>query len=164
MPGLSKRKNGRPTSYKAEYAELCEGLALLGHTDKEMSSVIGVSESTFNLWKLKQPGFSESLKNGREIADTKVSRSLYQRACGYSHKAVKIFCNAEGMVSEVPYIERFPPDPTSCIFWLKNRQRGKWRDKQEVEHAGAVTVAGLDELILDRARKCARDGAKTKKP
>ena len=32
------------------------------------------------------------------------------------------------------YIEHYPPDTTAAIFWLKNRQPGKWRDKKEVEN------------------------------
>ena len=28
-----------------------------------------------------------------------------------------------------------PPDTTALIFWLKNRQPQKWRDKQQVEHS-----------------------------
>src|SRR3546814_4832909 len=30
--------------------------------------------------------------------------------------------NGQGShVEQVPYIERYPPDTTACIFWLKNR-------------------------------------------
>lgn len=32
------------------------------------------------------------------------------------------------------YIEHYPPDTTAAIFWLKNRQPAKWRDKKEVEN------------------------------
>jgi len=30
-------------------------------------------------------------------------------------------------------VKQYPPDPTSAIFWLKNRQPKIWRDKQEEE-------------------------------
>jgi hypothetical protein len=33
-----------------------------------------------------------------------------------------------------------PPDPTSMIFWLKNRRPESWRDKTEVEHSGGVKL------------------------
>ena len=37
-------------------------------------------------------------------------------------------------------VERaIPPDTTAQIFWLKNRKREAWRDKQEVEHSGEMT-------------------------
>jgi hypothetical protein len=34
----------------------------------------------------------------------------------------------------VHYTEHCPPDPTSCIFWLKNRDPDRWRDVQNVDH------------------------------
>ena len=49
--------------------------------------------------------------------------------------------NAAGVV---PYTEHYPPDTTACIFWLKNRQKAAWRDRQEVEHSGKVS---LEELV-----------------
>ena len=33
------------------------------------------------------------------------------------------------------YIERYAPDTTACIFWLKNRRPDLWRDVQGREHA-----------------------------
>ena len=33
----------------------------------------------------------------------------------------------------------YPPDPTSMIFWLKNRQPLVWRDKKEID-LNAMTV------------------------
>jgi len=36
--------------------------------------------------------------------------------------------------------EELPPDPTSMIFYLKNRRPDRWRDKQEVEHKGDLIV------------------------
>jgi hypothetical protein len=34
----------------------------------------------------------------------------------------------------VPYVEHAPPDVTTCIFWLKNRDPEHWRDSQRLEH------------------------------
>ena len=31
-------------------------------------------------------------------------------------------------------VKHYPPDTTAAIFWLKNRQVERWRDKQEVDH------------------------------
>jgi hypothetical protein len=39
-------------------------------------------------------------------------RSLYNRAVGYTHDAVKIFCDKNGNVTKVPYREHVPPDVT----------------------------------------------------
>jgi hypothetical protein len=126
---------GRPTDYKPEYSELVYKLCLLGAIDTEMADIIGVTEKTFNNWKKKYPEFLQSLKKGKEIADAEVGNKLFERACGYSHKAVKIFCDKGDIVTE-EYIEHYPPDPTSMIFWLKNRQPNKWKDKRIQEQTG----------------------------
>jgi CelD/BcsL family acetyltransferase involved in cellulose biosynthesis len=33
-----------------------------------------------------------------------------------------------------------PPSEVACIFWLKNRQRENWRDRQEVDVMGEIKV------------------------
>ena len=126
---------GRPTKYKPEFCELARKTAEIGAIDGEIANIIGVAESTLNLWKEEHPEFSEALKAGKAVADSKVQKSLYHRATGYENQAVKIFQN-EGQTFEHAYTERYPPDPTSCIFWLKNRQKDQWRDKIETELTG----------------------------
>ena len=128
-----KHPGGRPTDYRPEYNEQVYKLCLLGADDKRIADFFGVSESTINRWKVEYPEFRESLKDGKEIADSVIASSLYHRAKGYSHKAVKIF-NDQGRALEVEYEEQYPPDTTAAIFWLKNRQPKYWRDKQEVDH------------------------------
>lgn len=138
---------GVKSTYKPEYAEQARKLCLLGATDKELADFFERTESTINNWKKAHPDFLDSIKMGREIADGDVAVSLYKRAMGYSHKAVKIF-NDQGVPLEVEYTEHYPPDTAACIFWLKNRQKGKWRDKQEVEQSGTVSyqiVTGIPE-------------------
>lgn len=135
---------GRPTSYKKEYANQAFKLCLLGATDKEMADIFGVSEQTFNAWKKAHPEFLESLKKGKEEADANVANRLYQRALGYEHKEDQIF-QYQGKPVIVPTIKHYPPDPTAAIFWLKNRQRRKWSDKQEIELTGNTIKVEITE-------------------
>lgn len=144
----TKKKTGRPSSYRPEYAKQAYHLALLGATDADMARAFGVSQPTIDNWKKQHPDFLGSLKAGKEEADANVAKSLYRRALGYSHKAVKILAVAVGNnggseVEEVPYMERYPPDTTAAIFWLKNRRPDLWRDKQNVEHSGEVRGTGV---------------------
>ena len=85
----------------------------------------------------------------KAVADHRVERSLYERACGYSHTEDKIFIH-EGKPIIVPTVRHYPPDPTSMIFWIKNRQPEQWRDK--VEHGGA-SIESLAETLLKMADK-----------
>lgn len=123
---------GRPTDYKIEYNEQAYKLCQLGAIDRDLADFFGVSESTINLWKKEHPKFSESIKQSKEDLDARVERSLFERATGYSHPEDKIMQN-NGEPVIVPTIKHYAPDPTSMIFWLKNRQPKKWRDKQELE-------------------------------
>lgn len=126
-------KMGRPTAFKSEYVEQAHKLCLLGATDKDMADFFGVSEQTINTWKNAHPDFLESLRGGKAGADAKVAASLYHRANGYSHDAVKIVADAKtGAEHIVPFTEHYPPDTTAAIFWLKNRRPDLWRDRQEV--------------------------------
>jgi hypothetical protein len=131
--------SGRPTDYKPEYAEQVEKLCKLGAIDKELAEFFEVSESTINLWKQVHPEFSESIKKGKLVADAEVAQKLFHRAIGYEHPDTH-FSAYEGDVTETPTVKHYPPDPTAAIFWLKNRQPAKWRDKQDVEHSGNVSV------------------------
>lgn len=126
----------RPTSYKTEYAKQAEKLTKLGATDRQLADFFEVSEQTVNAWKITQPAFLESLKLGKDEADGNVERSLYRRAMGFEHEAVKIFCSKDGLVTQVPYREVVAPDTTACIFWLKNRKKEDWRDKVDHEVTG----------------------------
>jgi len=134
-----KNKGGRPAKYKPEYAEQAGKACLLGYTDAELAQKFDVDERTINRWKKDYPKFCQSLKKGRDIADEEVSRRLYERAMGYEVKEDVIF-QYKGEPVIVPTTKKYPPDPTSMIFWLKNRQRSKWRDKQDMEHSGEVNL------------------------
>jgi hypothetical protein len=129
----STAKRGRPTKFKDEYIELVYKLALLGATDVQMADILEIDQDTFNRWKKSKPGFYESLSKGKDIADAKVVASLYNRALGYSHPEERIFCNKDGDITRADTTKQYPPDPTSCIFWLKNRQRNHWRDKVDAD-------------------------------
>ena len=125
---------GRKSSFKQEYIQLAENYALLGATDDEMADFFGVSKQTLNKWKKDYPEFLDSLKKGKSVADANVASRLYNRAIGYDAKATKFATNEGKITDKVEYIEHYPPDTTAAIFWLKNRQPGKWRDKKEVEN------------------------------
>ena len=128
-----KKKRGRKSEYKIEYSDQALKLCLLGATDKELAEFFSVSEQTLNKWKKDYPEFLESLKKGKSIADANVASRLYNRAIGYACEATK-FAASEGKITDSKeYTEHYPPDTTAAIFWLKNRQPEKWRDKKEVD-------------------------------
>lgn len=145
------RGKGRPSAYKTEYAELAKRLCMLGFTDSELATAMGVSEPTINAWKKKYPEFLKALKTGKLIADADVAAKLFHRATGYEHPEDDIRA-IDGRVVITPTIKHYPPDTAAAIFWLKNRQRDKWRDKQEIEHSGEVNLVDRIQAARKRAR------------
>lgn len=140
---MAKRKTkaraktkGRPSKFDERYIDEAEKLTMLGLTDAQVAVIWGISVVTLHAWQKKEPRLYEALKKGKSAADGVVAASLFHRAKGYSHPAVKIL-QFEGQPIEVPYTEHYPPDTTACIFWLKNRRPDLWRDKTEVLNKGA---------------------------
>lgn len=134
-------KRGRPSKKDGLDLKQVEKLARKGWTDLEMARFFEVDPATWYRWKAADEAFCEALRDWKVEADAQVERSLYERAKGYSHDAVKIFM-PKGATQPVyaPYVEHYPPDTTAMIFWLKNRQPERWRDKQEMEHGGNLAV------------------------
>lgn len=128
---------GRPPKYDAAFAKQVSHLAQLGATDQEVADFFEVDVRTIYRWKHDHDDFCQALKAGKDIADDRVERSLYQRAVGYEQDDVKIFMPS-GASEPVyaPFRAKVAADTTAAIFWLKNRRGEEWRDKQSHEHTG----------------------------
>jgi hypothetical protein len=122
---------GRPTEFKPEYISTITELAASGSTDAEIADHIGVSKVTLWRWKKSHPEICSPLKEAKDIADERVVASLYKRAVGFEHDAVKVSFDKDGKPIYAPYREYVVPDTTAAIFWLKNRRDKEWRDKTQ---------------------------------
>jgi len=125
---------GRPTLYNADiHPDWAWALAMYGKTNQEIADEFGINIDTFHEWKKKYREFSESLKEGKQKTDSKVVRSLLQRAMGYEYKERKTVAKRIGgkiEVVEVTTSERhMPADVGAMAIWLKNRQTAHWCDK-----------------------------------
>ena len=130
---MSEQKNlgGRPSKYKPEYAEQAERLSQVGLTDQEMADYFKVCKQTFYTWQREYPEFLDSLKFNKEACDKRVERSLYHKAMGTTVTETKTEIADDGTTKTVTTVKEIPPSDTSMIFWLKNRQPKKWRDRVE---------------------------------
>lgn len=149
--GASKGKPGRPSSFNPALIPAIRLLCEKGATDKELAVAFGVTERTITNWKQERPEFFSVLKEAKAEADAEVERSLYERATGYSHEAVKMHV-VDGQVVQTTYTEHYPPDATSMIFWLKNRKPAEWRDKTEVD----LTVSDRAEVMKAARERAAK--------
>lgn len=125
----------RPSKFKPEFVAQAEKLCKLGATDLEIADFFEVDVRTIHRWKGEHDEFCHALKNGKEVADERVERSLFARANGYEHDEIDIRV-VGGDIVQTPIRKFYPPDTTACIFWLKNRRPAEWRDKVEQEHSG----------------------------
>ena len=141
-----KKEKGRPSKI-LNYNRKKSIISLMlqrGFTDEEISTVLDISRKTLHNWKAKDKDLLHTLNTSKKVADDKVEVALFERACGYSHPEDKIFCEG-GKVTIVPTIHHYPPDATSMIFWLKNRQPDKWSDRTHVD-------LGLSENLVEKLK------------
>lgn len=120
---------------KAEEWLTDDGLALLecwardGLTDEQLAGRMQIDVRTLYRWKNKHSQICQSLKKGKEVVDYEVENALLKRAKGYTETHTTQKVTKDGDVVDYEVTTYYPPDPTSAIFWLKNRQPKKWRDK-----------------------------------
>jgi hypothetical protein len=174
---------GRPTKYRASYCKTAKQLSKLGATEREIAEFLEIDETTLHEWKHRYPKFSQSIKLGKGPSDKRTEHSLFRRANGYTFDAEEIYLIDEVIetpaptkkdpkaviitrtkkVLRVPTVKHVPPDPTSMIFWLKNRRKHKWRDFKATELSTPpgrplqteTYVAGAGQLLQDYYAKIA---------
>ena len=152
---------GRPSTYKLEFATQAKKLCAIGATDQELADFFEVDVRTIYRWKHDHDDFCQALSVGKDVADDRVERSLYQKAIGYEQDEVKIFmpASAEEPVY-APFRAKIAPDTTAAIFWLKNRRSQEWRDARllgsdpenplptgPILDASKLSAAALREII-----------------
>lgn len=155
------RGRGRPTKYEPAFCDQARRLAMLGMTNAEMAAFFEIGDATLDRWLAEHDDFRGAVMAGRVDADARVAESLFKRAIGYSHSAVKIM-QFQGSVIREEYVEHYPPDTGAATLWLKNRQGARWRDQVDMKHSGAVGVAQV-EMEPDQAARVAQailDGMK----
>ncbi len=125
----------------AKYAEwitkdkllLLESWARDGLLDDTIAKRIGISKTTLYDWKKRFPDFANALKKGKEIVDIEVENALLKRAKGYMTTEIKTETLPNGKEKKITIKKEVPPDVTAQIYWLKNRQPQKWRDRPSEE-------------------------------
>lgn len=101
---------------------LLQGWARDGLTNEQIASNIGINVKTLYDWKNKESNIRNALKEGREVVDFLVENALLKSAL-------------EGNV-------------TAQIFWLKNRKKEQWREKQEYSNDNELQK--LDKLLEEQ--------------
>ncbi len=124
---------------------LIQGMARDGLTQQQIADNLGISIDTLIENKKKYSEFNNALKKGKEVIDFEVENALLKKALGYTITIKEEKLDKDGFVHTLEKDVHIPPDTTAQIFWLKNRQVKKWRDKVEIADNDAIKK--LDELL-----------------
>lgn len=101
---------------------LLEGWARDGLTEEQIAHNMGICLSSLKNWKNKEMAILTALKKGKEVIDYEVENALLKNALN-------------GNI-------------TAQIFWLKNRKKNEWRERQE--YTNDEELSKLDKLLEEQ--------------
>jgi hypothetical protein len=116
---------GRKTKYSKEMCKKAEKLARQGLIDIVIAEKLGISERTFYEYQEKFPQFSQALKAGKKIVNSKVRSALLKRCLGFKYKETKVKTEGKDQSTEVT-TKYLVPDVGACSLWLHNREPEEW--------------------------------------
>jgi len=141
---------GAATKYKDWMLPVIKQMLILGATDEEVYTTIGISKTCFGNWKNTNEELLTTIKRAKEYPDSNVVKSLYNQAIGYEYK--EDIVTKSGL--RVTLTRHEKPNVIAAIFWLKNRLPADWRDKIEVDHHHTIEDGmnqKQDELVASGA-------------
>ena len=141
---------------------------LLGCDDKRLAELLEIGLPTMEYWKTVYPDFLLSIREGRDIANANVAKSMFNRACGFDHieyeyetifikdphNNKKYLLDEDGFpIKELALtkkkIKHTPGDVAAAKFFLWNRTKSlpkdqQWNDKQEIDvTSGGEKIASV---------------------
>lgn len=126
-----------PLKYNQAYHDdWAWSLAIKGATDDEIALAFGISVRTLHRWKKDHESFMVALSTGKEQADAKVEKKLYERAIGYRYtekeSVIEVDADGNRKPLKVRTIEKeCPPDVLAQMYWLNNRMSSRYKRNPE---------------------------------
>ncbi len=148
--GIKPAEQHVERAYHTRFPAIAAALTLSGKNKAEIAHTLGVRADTFSRWLNLHPELAQACEMVPEIANAQVTRSLYERACGYEAKedVVKFIPELDdkgkktgGYVPLVVSVKKqWPPDTAAAALWLTNRDPARWKQKTEVQVDLAIQV------------------------
>jgi hypothetical protein len=130
---MKKSKRGRKSKYKdyvKPYLEKITQWRRDGLDEKQIYANLKVSADSWIGYKKKYPELLEALKKGEFGANEQVENALFRLATGYIYEEEKVTKGGkEGDKVEITKKHQ-PPNVTAIIFWLWNRLKDRWQQRQ----------------------------------
>lgn len=159
-------KAGRKSLYTSGTDETARLHAASGKDDAAIAKALGVSITTLRNWRHEHESFHLAIQQGRDTWNiTAVEESLVKRAVGYEIEEKSVEEGGKHGKKTTTYIKHIPADTRAAQFVLTNRAPERWKQRQEVEHTGAVgltmpdTVKDLFDSIMAQGQPDNQEGA-----
>lgn len=121
-------------------------------TPKNIIELLGCSRPSYFRWLMRHPEFAAAVDYAQEICNDRAEAALFHRAVGGAKNKTTITKTTYDDTGSVKSIEETvtvnapaPPDTKALIFYLKNRQPGRWQDKIDAKTSGNITVVMQSE-------------------
>lgn len=155
-----------PLKYNQAYHDdWAWSLAIKGADDNEIAEAFGISVRTLHRWKQDHESFLQALMSGKDQADAKVERKLYERAVGYRYtekeSILEVDADGNRKPLKVKTVEKeCPPDVLAQMYWLNNRRSSQYKRNPE-NFIKQDTVEVEDDVVFylpDNGRDGGDDG------
>ncbi len=157
--------------------KICSLIREDSYTIAEICSIVGINKDTFYKWKETKSDFSDSIKKAQndfdEMLVAEAKKSLIKMIKGYTEQEKKTVTVDTGKrddnnkpiirVKEHSVIDKhYQPNPTLIIFTLTNRDSDNWKNKQDNNISGDVTLKSDLEHMSDEQLQNIVDGKEDK--
>ena len=106
--------------------------ALLGMSEGDIATCMGIHSATFAKWKEKEEGFADALERGREKALGDVVNAFFKAAVGFSYEE-EVAHSYKGVVT-VTKVQRYsPPNVWAAAKILALRRPKDWSETHRME-------------------------------
>lgn len=124
-------------------------LAIKGATNDEIAEAFDISVRTFIRWCQTYESLAKCVEEGKNIADARVEKSLYERTQEHTvteeEKILDFDKDGNPKPVRVKTVKKvIPADTMSIMYWLNNRKRGSWSQRQEV----SLTASDEQEDVI----------------
>ena len=161
---------------KSKLDKICSLIKEDSFTIAEICVKVNISERSFYEWQTKYAEFADAIKKARDEFSTllvvEAKRSLMKKLKGYTIQEVKTVNVVTKQVDEEgnpiekqkerTIIDRhFQPDTAAIIFTLCNRDSDHWKNRQDTNISGEMTLTSdLDKLSDEELENLIRNGGK----
>lgn len=112
-----------------------------GLTLEQISRRLRVTTCTLYSWSKKYPEVRDAILEGKRVADDRVEYSLYEMCFAHDEKEIVVEKDENGNITkQIIRTKHIPANVTAIQWWLQNRRKDTWQNRQHVDLAGNSAV------------------------